>query len=140
MTVKIGRLASVKLGSTTIAEIGSYSLSGYTVDTIDVTAFGDSAKDYIPSMIDAGEVTISGNYDPSDSTGQMVLEAAVEAGTEYGPGEVKFYLDQSTYLTPKSGGVIIWTKCKAISVSATGVATIEFTGKLSGAGLEQLND
>lgn len=142
MAVKIGRLASVQLLGVVIAEIGSYTLSGYTVDTIDVTAFCDSAKDFIPSMIDPGEITISGNYDPDDTTGQMALEAAVEAGTEYGPGDIRFYLDGAcvvgvgSYLTPKTGGVIIWTKSKAISNSAAGVATIEFTGKLSGAGLE----
>jgi hypothetical protein len=141
MTVKIGRLACVKLGSTVIAEIGSYTLSGYTVDTIDVTAFCDSAKGFIPSMIDPGTVTIAGNYDPQDDTGQKVLEAAVEAGTEYGPDQVKFFLDGGCsaagyYLTPASGGIIIWTKSKNISNSAAGVATVEFTGKLSGAGLE----
>ena len=141
MTVKIGKLASVELNGVVIAEIGSFVLSGYSVDTIDVTAFCDSAKDFIPSMIDPGEITITGNYDTSDLTGQMALETAVEAGTEYGPGEIKFFLDGScsgvgNYLTVKTGGVIIWTKSKTISTEATGVASVEFTGKLSGAGLE----
>jgi len=145
MSVKIGRLASVELNGNTICEIGSYTLSGYTVDTIDVTAFCDSAKDFIPGMVDPGEITISGNYDPSDTNGQVALEAAVEAGTEYGPDDVKFYLDgqcsgNGWYLTPKSPGVIIWTKSKAISFSASGVGTVEFTGKLSGGGLELLHD
>ena len=145
MSVKIGRLASVVLNGVVVAEIGSYALSGYSVDTIDTTAFCDSAKDFIPSMVDPGEVTISGNYDPTDTTGQIALEAAVEAGTEFGPGEVKFYLDgQCTnngwYLTPEQGGVIIWTKSKAIAMAATAVGTVEFTGKLSGGGLELLHD
>jgi hypothetical protein len=128
------------IGSYTIAEMGSYTLSGYTVDTIDVTAFGDSAKDFIPSMIDPGEITISGNYDPTDTNGQVALEAAVEAGTEYTTDQFKIYLDGSIYLTIDTGGTIIWTKSKAISMDKAGVGTVEFTGKLSGAGLIQLND
>lgn len=141
MSVKIGKLASVQINGVVIAEIGSFVYTGYTADSIDVTAFCDSAKDYIPSMVDPGEITITGNYDTSDTTGQMALETAVEDGTEYGPGEIKFFLDGScgatgNYLTPETGGVIIWTKSKTISVSATGVATVEFTGKLSGGGLE----
>lgn len=144
MTVKIGKLASVELNGVHIAEIGSFNLSGYSVDAIDVTAFCDSAKNYIPSMIDPGDITISGNYDIEDTNGQMALEAAVENGTEYGPGEIKFFLDgecsgQGYYLTPKTGGVIIWTKSKAIGMAVASVGTVEFSGKLSGAGLELLH-
>lgn len=144
MTVKIGKLASVELNGVIIAEIGSFVYSGFTVDQIDVTAFLDTAKDFIPSIIDPGEITITGNYDAADTTGQLALETAVENGTEFGPGELKFRLDGSGvsgyYLTPETGGVIIWTKSKTISTSATGVATVEFTGKLSGGGLELKQD
>jgi len=145
MAVKIGRLASVVLLGNCVLEIGSYSYTGMTVDTIDVTAFCDSAKDFIPGMIDPGEITITGNYDPDDTTGQVALEAAVEAGTEYGPGDVKLYLDGNctnfgTYLTPQSGATLIWTKSKAIGMTASGVGTVEFTAKLSGGVLEQLTD
>jgi hypothetical protein len=145
MAVKIGRLASVELNGNTIAEMSSYTYTGYTADTIDVTAFCDSSKDFVPSLIDPGEITITGNYDYTDTNGQIALEAAVEAGTEYGPDEIKFYLDgqcsgNGYYLTPETGGVIIWTKSKAIGMSAAGVGTIEFTGKLSGGALVLLHD
>lgn len=132
MTVKIGKLAAVKLGAVTVAEIGSFTLSGLSVDSIETTAFGDEAKDFFPGMVDPGEISFSGNYDPTDLTGQIALETACKNGTEYGPGEIRFYLDATTYLTPRTGGVIIITKCKAISMEKSGVGTIEFTGKLSG--------
>jgi len=132
MAVKIGKLAKVVLNGVTVAEIGSYTLSGLSVDSIETTAFGDEAKDFIPGMVDPGEVTFSGNYDPTDAFGQIALEAACKNGTEYGPGEIRFYLDANTYLTPLTGGVIIITKCKAISMEKSGVGTVEFSGKLSG--------
>jgi hypothetical protein len=138
MAVKIGKLAKVTLGAVTVAEIGSYTLSGMAVDAIEITAFGDEAKDFIPGMIDPGDVSIKGNYDPSDATGQIALETACKNGTEYGPGDIRFYLDNTIYLTPKTGGTIIITKCKAISMDKAGVGTIEFTGKLSGAPLVQI--
>lgn len=143
MSVKIGKLASVELLGVVIAEIGSFVYSGMSVDVIDVTSFCDSAKDAIPSLIDPGEITITGNYDITDTTGQMLLETAVENGTEYGPGDVKFFLDGACthtghYLTVKTGGVIIWTKSKSIGAAVAGVVTVEFSGKLSGAGLELL--
>jgi hypothetical protein len=145
MAVKIGRFAKVVLnidglGNHTIAEIGQYTLSGFTVDPIEVTAFGDEAKDFIPGMGDPGTMEISGNYDPNDAEGQTALETACDNGTELGPGTIKFYLDASTYLTPKTGGCIIITKCKAIAMDKSGVGTISFSGKLSAAALEQLND
>jgi len=143
MAVKIGRFAKVTLnldglGEHTIAEIGSYTLSGFTVDPIEITAFGDEAKDFIPGMGDPGTMEVAGNYDPDDAEGQTALENACDLGTELTAGMIKFWLDASTYLTPKSGGCIIITKCKAIGMDKSGVGTISFSGKLSGASLEQI--
>jgi len=138
MSVKIGRFAKVQLYGNTIAEIGSYTLSGYTVDPIEITAFGDQAKDFIPGMGDPGTMELSGNYDPTDLTGQALLQQACDLGTELGPGDIKFFLDASYYLTPKAGGCIIITKSNAISMDKAGVGTVSFSGKLSGAPLEQL--
>jgi hypothetical protein len=140
MSVTIGRFASVKLYNILIAEIGSYTLSGYTVDPIEITAFGDEAKDFIPGMGDPGTMELSGNYDPTDTTGQALLQTACDLGTELGPGDIKFYLNSTTYLTPKTGGSIIITKSNAISMDKAGVGTVSFSGKLSGAPLEQLTD
>lgn len=138
MSVKIGRFAKVTLGVTTVAEISSYTLSGFTVDAIDVTAFGDEAKKAVPGMGDGGDISIKGNYDLSDHTGQLALDAACDAGTEYGPGEIRFYVDADHYLTPATGGMIIITKCRAIGMEKSGVGTVEFTGKVSGAHLEYI--
>ncbi len=135
MAVKIGKLAKVTLGTVTIAELGQYTLSGNAVDSIETTAFGDEAKDFFPGMIDPGTISFSGNYDPSDATGQIALETACTNATEYGPGGIRFYLDAFWYLTPSTGAVIIITKCKAISMDKAGVGSIAFEGKLSGGSL-----
>lgn len=138
MSVRVGRFAKVTIYGNLIAEIGSYTLSGYTVDPIEITAFGDNAKDYIPGMGDPGTMELSGNYDPTDTNGQAVLQTVCDNGTELGPGDIRFYLDATYYLTPKAGGCIIITKSNAISMDKAGVGTVSFSGKLSGAGLEQL--
>ena len=140
MSVKIGKLAKVVLNGATILGIGSFSFSGFSVDQVEVTAFGDQAKNFIPTIGDAGDVTVTGFYNPDDTTGQIALEAACIAGTELGPGVIKFYIDTNTYLTPSNLGVIIITKTKAISMDKAGVAQITFSAKLSGGGWEQLND
>jgi len=135
MTVKIGKLAKVTMGAISIAEISSYTLSGMAVDSIETTVFGDEAKDFIPGMIDPGTISFSGNYDPSDTGGQIALETACASGTEYGPNAIRFYLDAFYYLTPATGAVIIITKCKAIGMDKAGVGSITFEGKLSGGSL-----
>jgi len=91
-------------------------------------------------MVDPGDVKFAGHYDPTDSTGQIALELACKNGTEFGPGDIRFYLDPTTYLTPDTGGVIVITKCKAISMEKSGVATVEFDGKLSGNTLVQISE
>jgi len=142
MAVKIGRFASVKLnldglGDHTVLKIGSYTLSGITVDPVDVTAFGENAKNFIPGMVDPGTVELSGFYDPDDAEGQDALQTACENGTELTAGMIKFFVDDSTYFTPKSGGCVIITKSNAVAMDKAGVGTVSFSGKVSGAVLEQ---
>lgn len=140
MGVTKGYLAKFVLNGVTIAEIGSYTISGISVDSIEITAFGDEAKDYIPGLVDPGDFTVTGHYDRTNTTGQIVLEAAVAAATEYAAGTVRFYIDSNTYLTPAAGGIIFFTKSKNIGMDKAGVGTIEFAGKISAACLEQLSE
>jgi hypothetical protein len=144
MGVKIGRFAKVVLnldglGDHTVAEIGSYTISGMTVDPIEITAFGDDAKDFIPGMVDPGTIELSGFYDPTDTEGQAALQTACDDGTELTAGKIKFFLDGSTYLTPKGTGCIIITKSNTIATDKAGAGTVSFSGKISGNVLEQLN-
>ena len=142
MAVKIGKLAKVSLNPDglsehTVSRIGNYTLSGITVDPVECTAFGDASKAFMPGMVDPGTIEISGYYDPDDAEGQDALQTACENGTELTVGMIKFFVDDSTYFTPKSGGCIIITKSNAVVMDKAGVGTVSFSGKVSGAVLEQ---
>ncbi len=61
------------------------------VDTLDVTTFGDSARDMIPGLTDGGVVNISGPADVALGTFIAGLKAAQAAGSttstiQFGPG------------------------------------------------------
>ena len=133
MAVKVGRIACVAIDGKKIAEIGTFTLSGFTRDTLESTEFGDDIKEYVFGMADGGEVSFSGNYDHTDSTGQMLLESYVSNNVALKQGQLRFYLDTTTYFTVGTDGTIIITKCKAISFEKAGIGTIEFTGKVAGA-------
>ena len=63
-------------GKDAAVSLNSQSLSAYTssvefsrdIDTADVSAFGDQAKEYIPGQTDA-TVSLEGSYDDTTSTG-----------------------------------------------------------------------
>jgi hypothetical protein len=55
---------------TTLAEVISISGPGLSLDTIDITNHSSPSawKEYVPSLIDGGEVTLDLNYVPTDVT------------------------------------------------------------------------
>lgn len=132
MSVKPGYLASVRKGSVTIAELGQWSMSGFTRETLDSTAFGDAYKTFVVGIGDYGTISFSGNYDPDDSTGQAILNAACLAATEL--TDLYFYVDsQNFWKVTGAGAYILLTKCYAITADKSGICTIAFEGKVSGA-------
>ena len=132
MAVKVGKAASVNLAGNKVAEMGTFSISGFTREALEDTEFGDDVKSYLFGIGDGGEVSFSGNYSDTDTTGQDLLNAACSNGSLFGSGQLRFYIDSVSYWTIGSGGTVLITKCKAISFEKAGIGTIEFTGKLSG--------
>jgi len=132
MSVKIGKIAKVTIGVATVAEIGTYSLSGFSRDVLESTAFGDDIKEYTAGVADGGEVTFAGHYDPTDANGQLLVDSACRNASVFTGGDLKFYIDNTSYLTVDTGGNILITKCKAIAFDKAGIGTIDFTGKVSG--------
>lgn len=132
MAVLVGKLAKVTVGTVTISEIGTYSLSGFSRDTLESTSFGDDVKEYTFVLGDAGEVTFSGNYDPTNALGQERINSACENGSLFTGGDLKFYVDATSYFTVDTGGTILITKCRAIGMDKAGLGSISFTGKVSG--------
>ncbi len=132
-----GSGGKVLYGSVTIANIKEWSMSGFTQAPTEITAFENTIKVYL--VADAGEpgtLSFSGNYDPRDTTGQAVLSSICEVGTEI--TQLYLYAATSTFWRVGSGGVIIVTKGKSATLPRSGVGTISFEGKVSGAAMEQV--
>ena len=85
MAVTEGRNGKITVRTTaannvTVAEMGSWSISGWTRDMVEHSAFQDTAKRWKPGLLDGGQVQFSGYYDPSNSSGQGKLIAAFTSG------------------------------------------------------------
>ena len=78
-----GARFGIKGPSTTytyVAEVVSLKPPGWTRDTVEVTHLGspDSAKEYIPGLIDAGEATITINFTPATTDALLTAFNAPE--------------------------------------------------------------
>ena len=132
-----GRLAKVMYGSVVIAGQGQWSMSGFVPDIQEDTAFGDTVKSWVRAGIDdAGEVSFSGNYDPTDTNGQVALNAL--ATVTSGLTNLYFYETTSAFWRVASGGTILLTKFNAIEFVKNGLATISFTGKVSAKAMQRV--
>ena len=133
MAFKAGNNAKVTLGANTVVGIGNWKLDGITVDLLESTAFGDTAKQYMTGLLDYGGVSFGGLYDPADTTGQDVLLSAMLNNSKI--GNIRLYVDASSYWTPNitvvsAAGFIV--QSIPIGVDKGGLATIEFSGKCTG--------
>lgn len=132
-----GKTAKVMYGSVVIAGIGEWSMSGFVPDVVEDTAFGDDVKSFVNAGIaDAGEVTFSGNYDPDDTNGQVALNAL--ADSVVGLTNLYFYESTNVFWRVKSGGSIILTQVQNPRFIKNGLATVSFTGKISGKAMERV--
>jgi len=132
MTTYNGRNAVVKLDDTTVAEMASWSLD-LSNDEIDTTAFGSTWKKSDVGMR-GWSLSVSGHYDPSNTLGQGVIEAAWAAGSLL--SSVRAYVNATNYWTPdwttdvtNAGGRVT---SYALNQAHDAVAGISFT--LSGSG------
>jgi len=127
----------VLYGSVVVANIKDWSMSGFAQGTTEITAFGDTVKKFVVADAgDPGTISFAGNYDPADSTGQAALDAICVAGTEL--TNLYLYANTSTFWRVAAGGVIIVIKAKAYALARSGVGTVTFEGKVSGAAMEQV--
>lgn len=131
MSTYNGRDATVKYGTYTVAEMASWSLD-LSNEEIDTTAFGSTW-----GKSDVGmrkwSLSVSGHYDPSDSTGQSQIESAWASGGLV--NSIKVYVDNTSYWVPDvttdsdaGGRVTTYT----INQAHNTVASISLT--LSGSG------
>lgn len=132
-----GKGGKVMKGATVIANIKEWSMSGFVMGTQETTAFGTTIKTFIPDDTgDPGTISFNGNYDPADTTGQAALDAVCVAGTT--STDIYLYVNTNTFWRVGSGGNIITTKGKAVTLPRSGLGSVSFEGKVSGAAMEQV--
>ncbi len=133
-----GKGGKVMYGSVVVANITEWSMSGFTKAAIEIpSAFGDTIASYLADEPGKpGTIAFSGNYDPADSAGQAALAVVCQAGTAL--TNLYLYPNTSTFWRVGSGGEIFVTNADAISLARSGVGKINFTGQVSGAGMEQV--
>ena len=98
MGYKSGKDCKVTLGANTVVGMGTWSISGITADQMDTSAFNDNWKTFEFGMKDGGTVEFSGLADPSDTTGQEVLELANLNNTDI--TTLRLYVDDTSYYEP----------------------------------------
>lgn len=133
MAFKAGNNAKVTLGSNTVVGMGNWELPGIKVDLLESTAFGDSAKQYMTGLLDYGDVNFGGLYDPTDTTGQDILQSANKNNSKI--ANIRLYVDANSYWTPNvtavsAAGMLV--QSVAIGMDKGGLGTIKFTGKCTG--------
>jgi|GEM_PF-2365314 len=133
LTAAAGNNAKVTLGATTVLGMGNWKMSGITVDLLESTAFGDTAKQFITGLIDYGTVTFGGVYDVSNAGGQSTLISAMLNNSKI-PNLRLFINSVSSWVPNVTGlsaaGVLITSV--SIGQDKSGLGTIEFAGKYTG--------
>ena len=132
-----GRLAKVMYGSSVVAGIGTWSMSGFIPDVKENTAFGDTVMKWKEAGIgDAGTIAFDGMYDPADTTGQVALNALADTGTEL--TNLYFYESTSVFWRVAAGGAIILDKFNVINMAKNDLAKVSFSGKVSAKRMERV--
>lgn len=102
--IKLGKGARVKLDTTDIAEVTSFSPS-LSMETVDAKAYGD---DYAKPIVTGRAFTcsIEGHLDPDDASQSTFLTEALSATDTVDPKNtckvdtLKFYEDSTNYWAP----------------------------------------
>lgn len=129
----------VMYGSVVVAEQVSWSMSGLTTPVVSAaTAFNATGvKVYeVAELSEGGTIEFNGNYDPADTTGQAALATVCEAGTHL--TNLYLYANVSTFWRVGTGGYIVVTKAKAVTMPRNNFGTISFSGQVSTAAMEQV--
>ena len=97
--IGLGTVLSINTGTPTtptwtpVAELKQINQSGRQVATEDITNFASSAKEFIPTLLDAGTWDLAGSRISGDA-GQVAMEAAFQGLT----------LQMFQIVLPKAGG------------------------------------
>jgi len=133
MAFKAGNNAKVTLGSNTVVGMGTWKLDGITVDLLETTSFGDTAKQFVTGLLDYGSVSFGGLYDPADTTGQSILVSANINNSKI--ANIRLYIDNTSYWTPNVTVVSaagMYMQSVSIGIDKSALGTIDLSGKCTG--------
>jgi hypothetical protein len=145
MAARVGKNCKVTLGSAQVLGIGTWKLSGISLDELDDTEFGATWKSFQFGLKDGGQISFDGFARPEDTTGQEILRTANLEATNI--TTLRLYLDATSYFVPcQTTGYFSPTNTTGagtrasyvnitsydISVDKSGLASISFTAKVSG--------
>jgi len=132
-----GSVFSISTDGTTftpVNQLKTVSFTGTKLDTEDITSMSspNSFREFAPTLLDSGQVSISGVFDPHD-TGQTSFAAAFNAITLLTCKLVfPVMVGDSTGFTREfSGYVTEYTLSDAFDKSANLSATIKITGQIT---------
>jgi len=132
-TVLSGVFHKVTVGTYSVLGASKYTISGLSRSVVDKSEYGDDINVYEFLTADGGTITISDVlYDPSDTTGQALLDSACLNYSKFGSGGLRFYVSSSGYRTVASGGHILVTKSHAVESDRNGLAKCSFEFQVSG--------
>ena len=132
MATKSGRIASVKIGTYKVAGLGTWTLSGFTRETIEEDSWDLDIKKKHFGVGDAGEITFSGLYDALDATGQELINSACLNSSVFSGGDIMFYIDNTSFWTVDTGHNMLITKCQSITMEKSAMGTVDFSAAVSG--------
>ena len=131
-----GNNAKVTLGTTAVVGMGNWKMSGITVDLLETTSFGDTAKQFVTGLMDWGTATFSGLYDMSNTGGQSTLLSAMINNSKI--ANLRLYLNSVSYwvanITHATFGSDAGEYVTGVNIGQdkSGLGTIEFTVKYTG--------
>ena len=133
MSVYTGKNAKVVLGSYTVLSLVDYSLT-IEAPLLEEPTFGDEWAVVAGQGIKGAGGSISGLLNPDDTTGQVIIEAAILAGTKV--TDFKLYTDPTTYWSSDIGNDAdagVYFTNWAITASAPDITKISFDFRFHGA-------
>jgi hypothetical protein len=116
------------LGTSTILGVVSWSHSGQGRASLDDTEMGDKTNRYLPDILEGGKITLSGNFKNDDTTGHSAMLSAMF--NESGIGNLRLYVDNTSYYTPNDTTAANWILPAGMPVSQVLVESydVDFSG------------
>jgi len=108
-----------------IAGMGTWTLGGFTREVIEEDSWDLDIKKKYFSVGDAGTLTFSGLHDPADA-GQLLLNSACLNSSVLASGDIRFYIDNTSYWTIAAGGTVLITKVESITLEKSAMGTVDF--------------